>query len=183
MRIISGCLKGRKLCPPRSGGMRPTSDRVREAVFNILGPAIEDAFVLDLFAGTGAYGIEALSRGAAFAVLADINRAAVEHIRRAVSEFKLETCARVMHRDASHAVTELAEEGAAFDFVFLDPPYSYDIGGLVLAHKDFSAIVKPEGVVITETGSAGFEPASSPVFKVTKHKKYGDTAIAVLERE
>ena len=125
MRIVAGNLRGRTLAPPTHDGLRPTSDRVREAMFNILahgveGPAIEGARVIDLFAGTGALGLEAISRGARYCLFVETDANARALIRRNVEAFGLTGITRIFRRDA----TDLGPAGTMepFDIAFLDPP-------------------------------------------------------------
>ena len=125
MRVIAGTLKSRSLiAPPR--GARPTSDRVRESLFSALGN-LEDARVLDLFAGSGALGIEALSRGAEIAVFVDSGRASLGALRRNLSTLELDSVSTVMPVSAAQAIRALGERGESFDLVFVDPPYDANL--------------------------------------------------------
>ena len=121
MRVIAGSRKGHKLAAPRGLDTRPTSDRVRENIFNLVGP-VDDAKVLDLFAGSGALGIEALSRGAASAVFVEHDADAVRTIERNLDHVRL-TGARVIRGDALWAIAQEAIAGAKYDLVLVDPPY------------------------------------------------------------
>ncbi len=122
MRVVAGRLGGRALAAPRGAGTRPTSDRVREALFSILGADLVDgARVLDLFAGSGALGIEALSRGAAELVLVDTSAAAVSAVRRNLSALGVE--AEVRRQDALSYLRAASRDARQYDLVFLDPPY------------------------------------------------------------
>ena len=122
MRVVAGQFGGRSLVAPRGAGTRPTSDRVREALFSILGStSVSEARVLDLFAGSGALGIEALSRGAADAVLVDSSAAAVAAIRRNLSALGVE--AEVRRQDALAYLRSASRDARQYDLVFLDPPY------------------------------------------------------------
>jgi 16S rRNA (guanine966-N2)-methyltransferase len=155
---------------------------VREAVFNILGREIEEAHVLDLFAGTGAYGIEALSRGATFATFVENSRAVAGHISRTIRILELEAASLVLCMDAPAAITRFASDETQFDVIFIDPPYSYDLAGCVLANKSFSTVVKTDGIVVAESGPAGVDFDSLQGFRVINEKKYGDTVIAVIQK-
>ena len=124
MRIISGEARGRRLFAPTGEDTRPTADKVRESLFNIIGARVYDANVLDLFGGTGAMALEALSRGAAYAVIADCARSAIQAIERNaqnVLKDELSQRARIMRADYRTAIDSLI--GMKFDLVFLDPPY------------------------------------------------------------
>jgi 16S rRNA (guanine966-N2)-methyltransferase len=121
MRIIAGEKRGARIVAPKGHDTRPTADRVREAAFNLIGP-VDDATVLDLFAGSGAYGLEALSRGAASAVFAESDRAACTAIRHNLEKLGL-TGATVLCRDAIQVLSQEAGAGRRYDLVLADPPY------------------------------------------------------------
>lgn len=123
MRVIGGALKRKKLCPFGGLRIRPTSDYLRESIFNILGGCVEGAVVLDLFAGTGSLGIEALSRGAASAVFVDKRAQAINVLVRNISACALKDQSTVLKRDILQGLSFLGEMDRAFDLVFIDPPY------------------------------------------------------------
>lgn len=123
MRIIAGRLKGRRLASPTWEGLRPTSDRLRETLFNVLAPRVEGARVLDLYAGTGALGFEALSRGAAHVVFVDSDRRATAAIARTATAWGVEADYTIHAGDAVEWLRRLAH-GPRFDLILLDPPYS-----------------------------------------------------------
>jgi 16S rRNA (guanine(966)-N(2))-methyltransferase RsmD len=174
MRIISGEARGRTLFAPSGDQTRPTSDKIRGSLFNILNGWIEDAEVLDLFGGTGALALEALSRGAARAVIADTNRSAIEAIRRnaqSVLKDELEDRAQILKMDYRSVISGL--KGRKFDLVFLDPPYrmleAYPdaierlvaVDGLrdeviIVCERRFDSVIRiPEGFEIYDTRSYG----------------------------
>ena len=123
MRIISGTSKGRKLVTPRSQSLRPTSDRVKESIFNILQDDIVGKVVLDLFAGTGNLGIEALSRGAKKTIFVEKGRQALRLIQRNLTQFGLEERSEILPKDANRAIGILKQRGESFDLILMDPPY------------------------------------------------------------
>jgi 16S rRNA (guanine966-N2)-methyltransferase len=174
MRVVAGELRGRRLQAPPGSTTRPTSDRVREATFNALESlgAIEDAAVLDLFAGTGALGIEALSRGAARATF-------VEHDRRvlAVLRANLAACglgpdrATVVAGDAARSLASGAI-GGPFDLALLDPPYAFDGWDVLLGGIDAD-------LVVCETGA---RLVPSEMWSVVREKSYGATVVTILRR-
>lgn len=123
MRVVAGKFGSRTLKGPRGQALRPTSDRLRETLFNILGAAVEDSVFVDAYAGTGAVGIEALSRGAKRAVFIEKHRAAVALIRKNLAVLGIEQDAEVLPVDAIKGLAWLANEGVRADFVFADPPY------------------------------------------------------------
>ena len=123
MRIIAGEWKGKKLNSPKTDKTRPTLDRVKEALFSMLLPYLEDAVVLDLFSGTGNLGIEALSRGAKFVHFNDVNHDAIKVIYSNVQLTNYENCAKITKKDYEKCLKSLNEQNVKFDIIFLDPPY------------------------------------------------------------
>ena len=177
MRVIAGDLRGRRLLAPRSG-VRPTSDRVREALFAALGP-LEGAIVLDLFAGSGALGIEALSRGAERAVFIDRSPQSLAVLRRNLDALALTQRARVIRAEARAALGRLAREGQVFDLVLVDPPYAASDVESLLAGLVQRGLLAPGATVVVErsrrhplTRVAGLAPIDQ--------RSYGDTLIARL---
>jgi 16S rRNA (guanine966-N2)-methyltransferase len=170
MRVIAGAHKGRRLVAPAGSATRPTSDRVREALFSILGDRVHDARVLDLFAGSGALGIEALSRGARQATFVDNAPAAVTVIRRNLEGVE---GAEVVRRDARAFLRTARENGRQYDLVFLDPPYRQAATlGRVLAEA-LPSVVAPGGMVVSESDRR--EPLD--LFDLRDERRYGDTLI------
>ena len=172
MRIIGGAHKGRRLSTPRWEGLRPTSDRLRETLFNILAPRVEGARVLDGCAGTGAVGLEALSRGAAHAVFIDSDPRAVALIRRNVAACGLADRCSVRRAALPGALRQLAP--AAFDLVLLDPPYDApDVGAMLAAS---AACLAPEGRLVIEH-ARGLVPPVPPALEALRSVRAGDSAL------
>ena len=172
MRVVAGELGGRKLVAPAGSGTRPTADRVREALFSILGE-VADLRVLDLYAGSGALGIEALSRGAAEAVFVDSSRAAVAAIRRNLSELGIE--ASVQRRDVLAYLAGAAGE-QPYDLVFADPPYDSALRVAAGLAERLPPVLSPGAVIVTESNKRA--PLELP-FDLLRERSYGDTRIAV----
>jgi 16S rRNA (guanine(966)-N(2))-methyltransferase RsmD len=172
MRVVAGELRGRRLVAPAGSATRPTSDRVREALFSILGD-VSGLRVLDLYAGSGALGIEALSRGAAEAVFVDSSQAAVNAIRRNLSELGLE--AGVQRRDALSYLAGAAG-GPAYDLVFADPPYDSALRIGPRLAESLPPVLTPGAVIVTESNKRA--PLELP-FDLLRERAYGDTRIAV----
>jgi 16S rRNA (guanine966-N2)-methyltransferase len=151
MRIISGIYRGLHLATLKGDAMRPTSDQLRETLFNVLGPEVEGRTFLDAYAGTGAVGIEALSRGAKEVVFIEHHRPAAELIRRNLESLKVEEGFYVMTTTVLKGLEKLADEGSHFDFVFLDPPYA-EIREYhhVLRQLARSELLLPTAIVIAE---------------------------------
>ena len=180
MRIVGGDWRGRRLTPPRTDAIRPTSDRLRESLFNVLTHAYDDAVegarVLDLFAGTGALSFEALSRGAAYALLVDEGAEARSVIRANIEALGAEGVTRLFRRDA----TKLGEAGPAgrFSLVFCDPPYGRDLAPAALASAAAGGWLAPDALVIVEESAAA--AVSLPEgFAVLERRDYGDTRVVL----
>jgi 16S rRNA (guanine966-N2)-methyltransferase len=169
MRVVAGELGGRRLHAPRGGVVRPTSDRVREAVFSILGD-VEGAAVLDLFAGTGAMGIEAISRGAAHATLVD---KAVGAAARNVGALGIDDRVRIVRADAR---TFLGRDDGQYDLIFCDPPYRLARRLAPDLDKLLAPRLREDGLVIVETAADGAIDLSLPVLK---ERAYGGSLIRV----
>ncbi|HUO35470.1 MAG TPA: 16S rRNA (guanine(966)-N(2))-methyltransferase RsmD [Candidatus Acidoferrum sp.] len=151
MRVIAGKFRSRRLKGPKSLRLRPTSDRLRETLFNIIGPAVDGSLFVDLFAGTGAIGIEALSRGAREVFFAESHAASANLIRENLTALDVREGALVMEHDALRALENLASRHLLADFIFLDPPYAESDEHLrILEFLDSSHLVAPYGLVIVE---------------------------------
>src|SRR5271156_449632 len=154
MRVIAGKYRSRPLKGPGAHRLRPTSDRLRETLFNVLGPTIEDSLFVDLFAGTGAVGIEAISRGAREAILVESHKATVRLVKGNLQGLAISIGAEVIEADAIRGLEKLAARHLVPDFIFLDPPYedaeTYDA---VLEFLDNSHLVGPYTLVIAERRS------------------------------
>lgn len=183
MRVVAGRFGGRKLKVPAGGATRPTVERVREALFSILGASVTGARVLDCYAGSGALGIEALSRGASFAAFVDKGRPAVEAIRENLATVGAQepADARVLQRPLEGSVPALRELGP-FDLVFVDPPFAAVRDGT--AQVALSAVVRAgvlsdEGLVVFEIPSDQPDP-QIPGLDVENVRSYGDTRLIFL---
>jgi 16S rRNA (guanine966-N2)-methyltransferase len=181
MRIVGGRLRGRALAAPKSRAIRPTADRLRESLFNILAHAYGDpvtgARVLDLFAGTGALGLEALSRGAAFALFVDDAAEARALLRENIAALGLAGVTRVFRRDA--AKLGAAHPLAPFSLAFLDPPYGQGLAEQALAGAQAGGWLAKDALVVVEEGAqAGF--AAPTGFDELERRDYDDSALIVL---
>lgn len=151
MRIIGGTYRSLPLKAPKSGGLRPTSDQLRETIFDVLGPRIEGASFLDAYAGTGAVGLEAISRGAGDVVFIEHHPAAAELIRENLIKLGIRSGFRLISSKVYSALDRLSAEGAKFDFVFLDPPYeAIREYHHILRQLGRSKLIGPESTVIVE---------------------------------
>jgi 16S rRNA (guanine966-N2)-methyltransferase len=184
MRIIGGARRGLKLAEVGAGDagaqLRPTSDRVREAVFNLLtngarGNLVAGARVLDLFAGTGALGLEALSRGAAQASFVDDGKVALALLQANIARMGAQTATRILVRDATRLA---ACPEAPFDLVFLDPPYGRGLGPPALASALGGGWLAPGATILWEEGAPPLPPLG---FELTDQRRYGDTVVTLLK--
>ncbi len=184
MRIVGGDLKGRILLAPEGHDVRPTSDRAREAVFNILlngKPDVDfaDITVLDVFAGSGALGLEALSRGASQAVFIESNRTAVESIRYNASTFKVDERCLILNHNALHIGSKPFSMVGPADLVFLDPPYKQGLIEPALEKLVSNDWISHNAVVVVET-EASLEIEAPEGFEIIDARKYGAARVVFL---
>ena len=177
MRIIAGSLRGRTLAPVK-GRIRPTAAKVREAIFNIIGEAVREARVLDLFAGTGALGIEALSRGARDAVFVEEDSPALNVLRRNLETLGLEERSRVLPWPVKAALKRLAARGETFGLVFLDPPYGQDAAAAALRNLAGSPLLQVRAWVVAEHSRRETLPEAIDSLALYRLRRYGDTQVA-----
>jgi len=178
MRIITGAAKGRRLVAPDTQTTRPVTDRVREAVFSIVGAWVEGARVLDLYAGSGAFGLEALSRGATAAIFVEQGRQALEALRANIESTSLGGTV------VSSSVQDFLERsGASFDLVFIDPPWDMASADLGSDLAKLDRLVAPEGEVVLSRRHGDETPASPAVWQVATDRRYGDTRILRYVKE
>ncbi len=177
VRIISGQLKGRKLMAVRGNATRPTSDRVREALFNILAQTPIDAAVLDLYAGTGALGIEAISRGAQSAVFVDSSAQALNVLRKNIHHCGLETCTQTIQWNISKNLNCLMAFEHKFDLVFMDPPYGQHLAVTTLKHLlDSRCLATGARVVVEHELNSPVDPTTTALI-CEDSRRYGKTRL------
>jgi 16S rRNA (guanine966-N2)-methyltransferase len=191
MRVIAGQYRGKSLIAPEGQATRPTSDRARESIFNILqhaawAPELEGARVLDLFAGSGALGLEALSRGAAFCLFVETDEAARGAIRDNVEVLELFGCTRIHRRDATDLGPRPASAGPPFDLVFLDPPYAKgpnekNMGEKALAELVAHGWLAPDAVLVFERG-VDEEALAVEGYEILDERIYGAARVLFLSR-
>lgn len=181
MRVIAGIAKGKKLGMPKGSSVRPTLDKVKGAIFNILGSRIVDAVVLDLFSGSGALGIEALSRGACSCVFVDTqikcikdNLISVGLTQSLRAGAGLST--RVIKGNVERVIKQLAKENLRFDIVLADPPYGKKIARNILSWLEISGIVANSGLIVIEHSKRELIEREK-----VQEKRYGDTVVSVFK--
>jgi 16S rRNA (guanine966-N2)-methyltransferase len=185
LRIVSGGLRGRNLITPEGQGTRPTSDRARQAVFNILehaawAPELRGTRILDLFAGSGALGFEAISRGAAFCLFVETDEAARGAIRENIDALGLFGATRLHRRDATDLGLRPASAGEPFDMAFMDPPYRQGLAERALAGLAEGGWLKPGALVMVERGSDEAD-LSAPGYQVLDTRDYGAARVSFLK--
>lgn len=180
MRIIAGEFRGRRLAAVK-GRIRPTSDRVREAIFNVLGPLVVEAEVLDLFAGTGALSLEALSRGARDAVLVEDQGTALNILRRNIKALGLGSRTRVLPLPVSKALKKLAGQEEQFNLVFLDPPYERGLALKTLLALQGAGLLLPEARIMAEHSQRETLPEEVGRLQLSQCRRYGDTQVAFYQ--
>jgi len=174
MRVIAGRWGGRRLQSPPGAATRPTSDRVREALFSVLGGRVEDARVLDLFAGSGALGLEALSRGADSVTFVDDAPAAIRAVKANLAA--LEAAATVRQTDALRFLAAASGNGAQYDLVFLDPPYRHAERLARPLSEALPAVLAPGAVAVAESDRRAPLALDLPLHD---ERRYGDTLIRI----
>jgi 16S rRNA (guanine966-N2)-methyltransferase len=183
MRIIAGTRRSLPLKTIEGLETRPTTDKIKETLFNILQPEIPGCYFLDLFAGSGQIGLEALSRGAAYAVFVESSKKAAKCIEQNIQFTKFDTDCRLMVQDVRSAISML-EGRYTFDVVFMDPPYDQDLEKEVLKVLSNSSILKPETIIVVEASlQTSFDDVEELGFTVVRYKKYKTNAHVFLRRK
>jgi 16S rRNA (guanine(966)-N(2))-methyltransferase RsmD len=181
LRIVSGSARGRRLFSPKDARVRPTADRVKESLFNIL-QALPIRFtgcrVLDIFAGTGNLGLEALSRGAAFAVFIDSHKESAALVEKNLRLLGFSDRGRVLEREALSALRSLERREEPFQIVFIDPPYRQGLAEKVLGVLATSPLIDACSLIVVEFSSREVLPSEFGVLRMFDRRVYGDTAIA-----
>lgn len=182
MRVISGEYRGIRLKAVPGKHTRPTSDQVKESLFNIIGPYFSGGNCLDLFAGSGSLGLEALSRGIDYAIFVEKYPSAIQTIRENVKKLRVENQIEILRRDAFRSLEQIAQKNIQFKFIFIDPPYKYkDIHKLLEEIVAYN-LLEDKGLVLYEHSSDSKSPDHESLFKV-REVKYGATAITMYKNE
>lgn len=182
MRVISGTCRGRKLASLEGRDIRPTSDRIKETMFNILGTRVKKARVLDLFAGTGALGLEALSRGAAHAVFVDVSAASCRIIQQNIDHCRFFQQSCVIRKDIFIGQLPASVISSSFDLVFMDPPYHKNHVKTLLEKHWISSLLSEDGVVVAEHDAQETLPDTLNGLDIFRQKKYSRTTVSFLTR-
>lgn len=178
MRIIGGTAKGRRLTSFKGMSIRPTTDKVREAIFNILPRSFPFKTVLDIFAGTGAMAIEALSRGAEKAVFIDNAPNAVKIIKKNLELCKFADKAKIIAKDAHSALSLLGRSSEKFDLIIIDPPYDASAAGIVLSGIDDNGLLNKDGIIVSESSKRMIWDGELKGLELFDRRRYGDTVVS-----
>jgi len=181
VRVVGGEFKGRKLSVTKGRLIRPTSDRVREAIFDILGPTWAFQRVLDLFAGTGSLGIEALSRGAEEAVFVEQGKGALTVLKGNLEALGLQSRAWVLPLPTKKGIAVLGEKGEVFDLIFMDPPYGKDVVGKTIEEIVRRGILVATGVIVAEHATRD-RIIPPPGLELSQQRRYGDTTVSFFQK-
>ncbi|MDR7076403.1 16S rRNA (guanine(966)-N(2))-methyltransferase RsmD [Neobacillus niacini] len=182
MRVVSGVCKGRALKAVPGNTTRPTTDKVKEALFNMIGPYFDGGAGLDLFAGSGGLGLEALSRGLDKVIFVDRDVKAIQTIHENIQACKMEQKAEVYRNDADRALKALIKREICFDYIFLDPPYKKQQLISLMQKISENRLLNNDGYVICEHGHDVELPETAGEFSQYKHEKYGIIAITIYSR-
>jgi len=182
VRVIAGTFKGRNLKIPSNWPGRPTADRIKEALFNILAPAIRGSKFLDLFAGSGNVGIEALSRGADSVCFVEKDSRMVNAIFGNLNRLQAKTGIHVLQEDVLDALQWLHKKGESFDIIFLDPPYRKGMESPAIESISAYNLLKPDGILIAESDKREVLPSGFKNLTLTRQEKYGDTLLTFYGR-
>jgi 16S rRNA (guanine966-N2)-methyltransferase len=179
MRVVSGDCKGKALKAVPGNTTRPTTDKVKEAIFNMIGPYFDGGIGLDLFAGSGGLGIEAISRGLDRVIFVDRDKNAISTIHENIHKCGLEQQAEVYRNDAERAIKAVAKRELLFNYIFLDPPYKKQQLEKLLEMINEQNVLNENGTIICEHGSEVQMPDSVKNFVKKKYEQYGITAVSI----
>ena len=178
MKVISGTLKGRKIEGYNIDGTRPTMDRVKESLFAMIQNNIKDSVVLDLFAGSGQLGIEAISNGATISYFIDNNKEVINILNKNISNLNIKQNSKVILSDWKKALNDFGEKGLKFDLIFVDPPYNYDVYEKILEKVSTLNLLNDNGLIILEHSNLKFKESYNNL-TLYKEKKYGSKSINI----
>lgn len=184
MRVISGSARGTKLVSIKGMKIRPTSDQVKEAIFNIIAERIQDSYCLDLYAGTGALGIEALSRGGAFCMFVDDSPKAIKTIKKNLEKTKFTNLGRVVNKRVEDFISDITGNKHIYDLIFLDPPYKIkkSILDKIVKNLVLKGIVKSKGLITVEYYSKIKLEIDAGYFKKQDTRRYGHTSVSFYKK-
>ena len=183
MRVISGKARGLKLNTPKNEDVRPTTDRVKESLFNIINSYVIDSDVLDLFAGTGSLGIECLSRGANKCVFVDKSKESMAIVKSNIKKARVENESITLNTDFKNAIVSLSNKGEKFNIIFMDPPYYKNMFIDALSSVDEKNLLAEDGIIIVEHDTVDSFPENVGRLYKSRDKKYGNTTLTFYKME
>ena len=181
MRIIGGRAKGRKLIAGKTRWIRPTRDKVKESIFSMIQSHVEGGVVLDLFAGTGNLGLEALSQGAKKAIFVENDRTPLRILLRNIDLCGFQDRAEILSLDAEVALKALRRRAEKVDLVFIDPPYGSGYVDKTLRFINSHDMLKKGGAIVVEHGSAEIPAVQWGMLSLRRRKRHGDTTISIFQ--
>ena len=180
MKVISGSLKGRKIEGYNIDGTRPTMDRVKESLFGMIQDYIKDSIVLDLFAGSGQLGIEAISNGAKLCYFIDNNNEVIKTLNKNISNLKIKDNSRIILSDWKKFLNDSSNSNIKFDLIFVDPPYDYDVYEKILEKVSSLNLLNPNGLIILEHHNLNLKDKYNNL-SLFKQKKYGNKSVNIYK--
>jgi 16S rRNA (guanine(966)-N(2))-methyltransferase RsmD len=183
MRIIAGIARGKKILPPDGMQTRPTLDRVKENIFNIIQNRIVDSAVIDVFAGTGSLGLEAVSRGAKECYLVDQHPTTFKLQKQNVTDLKFEDQCICLNMDSYAALKDLGKKNKVFDLIFIDPPYAKDMIPPAIEIVSEQGLLKEDGLIVTKIDTSEEIYQGNNVIILTESRKYGNTTVCFYKHK
>ena len=183
MRVISGKARGLKINTPKNEDVRPTTDRVKESLFNIINFYVMDNNILDLFAGTGSLGIECLSRGANKCVFVDKSKESMSIVKSNIKKARVENESITLNTDFKSAVLSLGRQGEKFTIIFMDPPYYKNMFIDALSSVDENNLLEEDGIIVVEHDTKDSFPDNVGRLYKNREKKYGNTTLTFYKME
>jgi 16S rRNA (guanine(966)-N(2))-methyltransferase RsmD len=177
MRIISGTAGGRRILSPEGMGTRPTLDRIKQSIFNIIQNRIEDAVVIDVFAGTGSLGLEAASRGAKECYLVDKGDTTFKYLKQNVENLKFTDICKCLNQDSYAALKDLGNRGVVFDLIFLDPPYLKDMIPPAIEIITEKSMLQKDGLIVCKIDTSEVIFQGNDEIILVDQRKYGNTTV------
>lgn len=183
MRIISGKHKSRLLTTLEGLDTRPMTDRMKESVFNTIGPYFDGDVVLDLFGGSGALSLESISRGASFAYIVEKSYQAVKVINTNIKNLKEETSTKVFNTDYKVALNKFINENIKFDIIFLDPPYKLNLCGEIIDKIIENDMLKDKGIICAQYVRGNFTPSENDYYEVIKNYTLASSELCIMQKK
>ncbi|MFZ7121162.1 MAG: 16S rRNA (guanine(966)-N(2))-methyltransferase RsmD [Eubacteriaceae bacterium] len=182
MRVITGIAKGKRLINPKDNRIRPTTDRIKESLFNIINPFVNDSIFIDCFSGTGAIGVEAISRGAKEVYFIDNHNESIGIVRKNLQITDFRDKSKILQMDIISAISELSSKSVKADIIFMDPPYNLDIITSILTEISINNILKDEGKIIVEHDKDYSPQEIINDFIIYDIRKYGNTSVSFYKK-